>query len=296
MLSAELMKEVRRLQIRARRRVDDLLMGEYHSAFRGQGVEFAEVREYEPGDDVRTIDWNVTARTGKPFIKRFVEERQMTVMLAVDLSASEGFGSSGQLKSRLAVELSAVLALAATRNNDRVGLVVFTDGVELHVPPKKGRSHVLRVMRELLAFEPRGRGTDLAGTIEHLDRVLTKRAIVFLVSDFLAPVQGNVGFAKPMQLLGRRHDTIAVVVGDQRERELPRVGLVQTVDPETGQARVIDTSSVRGRRAYTRAHDQQKEAMGRAFMQAGVDRIDVSTDRPFVNELMRYFQLRERRR
>src|SRR4051812_31677746 len=211
MLTEELMREVRRLQVRTKRRVEGLFAGEYHSAFKGRGIEVADVRDYEPGDDVRSIDWNVTARVGRPFIKGFVEERELTVILAVDLSGSGAFGTAGKAKSRIAVELAAVLALAAAQNNDRVGLLIFTERVELFLPPRKGRTHILRVMRELLNFEPRGRGTDVAGAVGHLARMLRKRALVFVVSDFLAPA-----FERELRLASRRHEVIAVSVADPR--------------------------------------------------------------------------------
>lgn len=296
MLTEDLMKEVRRLQIATRRRVDDLFAGEYHSAFKGQGVEFAEVREYEPGDDIRAIDWNVTARTGKPFIKRFVEERQLTVILAVDLSSSGAFGAKGKLKSRLAVELSAVLTLAASRNNDRVGLLIFTDHNELYVPPRKGRTHVLRLLRELLNFEPRGTGTDIGGAITHISKMQRRRAIVFLISDFLAPIEGENGFALPLRLMAARHEVIAVTVGDPREHELPSLGLIETVDPESGRVTLLDTSSRRVRRDFAMAAERHDKALDAVFRPAGVDRVRVSTDRPFVRDLAQYFHLRERRR
>src|SRR4051812_26299740 len=221
MLTDELMREVRRLQVRTRRRVEGLFAGEYHSAFKGRGIEFADVREYEPGDDVRSIDWNVTARTGRTFIKRFTEERELTVILAVDLSGSGTFGSSGKSKSRTAVELAAVLALAAATNNDRVGLLIFTDQVELFLPPRKGRTHLLRLLRELLNFGPRSRGTDVAGAVDHLSRMLRKRALVFLVSDFLAPP-----FERELRLASKKHELIAVSIADPRETEMPKAGLI----------------------------------------------------------------------
>ncbi|MFG0256717.1 MAG: DUF58 domain-containing protein [Phycisphaerales bacterium JB043] len=304
MLTEELMQEVRRLQIRTRRRVDDLFSGEYHSAFKGQGVEFSEVREYQPGDDVRAIDWNVTARTGKPFVKRYQEERQLTIIIAVDRSASEGFGSGEKLKGQISTELAAVLTFVASRNNDRVGQMIFSDHVEQFVPPKKGRAHVLRLMRDLLDFEPTGTGTDLAGAISHLSGVLHRRSIVFLVSDFEAPVESlasvgvdtQLGFLTPLRKLASKHEVIAVRLTDPRERELPRVGILEVRDPETGQTVVLDTSSGRTRRAYLESSQDHHASVDRALRSASVDCIDISTDEPFVPALANYFHMREMRR
>src|ERR1043165_831873 len=293
MLTDELMREVRRLQVRTKRRVEGLFAGEYHTAFKGRGIELADVREYEPGDDVRSIDWNVTARAGKTFIKRFIEERELTVILAVDLSSSGAFGTAGKTKARTAVELAAVLALAAATNNDRVGLLIFTDRAELFLPPRKGRLHVLRVLRELLNFEPRGRGTDIAGAIDHLSRMLRRRALVFVVSDFLAPA---AALEKPLRLARRRHELIAVSVTDPRELELPAAGLVELADAETGARVVIDTASRRARELYRRLAVSRQKDLDRTLARSRVDRIAVRTDRPFMRELERYFHLRERRR
>jgi uncharacterized protein (DUF58 family) len=295
MLTSELMKEVRRLQIRTSRRVDALFTGEYHSAFKGQGIEFAEVRDYLAGDDVRTIDWNVTARTGRTHVKRFEEERQLTVVLAVDLSASAGFASAGRLKSRLATEIAAVLALTAARNNDRAGLMILSDHVESFVPPRKGRAHTLRLMRDLLDFEPAGRGTDLPGALLHLDKILTQRAIVFLISDLLAPVEGPGGLANPLRRLASRHDVVTIRLTDPRDAELPRVGLVRAMEPESGRHVLLDASSRAVRRAYRAAASRHEAELDRALRGARVDRIDCATDRPFVHDLIRYFRLRETR-
>ncbi len=295
MLTSELMKEVRRLQIRTSRRVDNLFTGEYHSAFKGQGIEFAEVRDYAPGDDVRTIDWNVTARSGRTHVKRFEEERQLTVILAVDLSASAGFASAGRPRARLATEIAAVLALAAARNNDRTGLTILSDHVESFVPPRKGRPHTLRLMRDLLHFEPAGRGTDVPGALLHLDKVLTQRAIVFLISDLLVPIDGPDGIANPLRRLASRHDVVAVRLTDPRDAELPRVGLVRAQEPETGRVALIDASSRAVRRAWREAAIRHDASLDRALRAARVDRIDCSTDRPFIHDLIRYFRLRETR-
>ncbi len=299
MLTQELMKEVRRLQVRTRRRVEGLFAGEYHTAFKGRGIEFADVREYEPGDDVRSIDWNVTARAGRPFIKRFIEERELTVVLAVDLSASGDFssisGESARLKNRVAIEAAAVLALSASTNHDRVGLCLFTEKVEVFVPPGKGRGHILRLLRELLNFEPRRRGTDIGSAALHLGRVLNRRGIVFMISDFL--VRGGVPeFETPLRLLARRHEVIALQVTDPREHALPNVGLVEIVDAETGNRRLIDTASRRVRDAYADAARTREAALASFFGRAEIDRVKLSTDRPFAPELVNYFHMRERRR
>lgn len=295
MLTEELMREVRRLEIRARRRVSDLFAGEYHSAFKGQGIEFADVREYEPGDDVRTIDWNVTARAGKPFIKRFAEERQLSVMLVVDLSASGLFGSGEKSKARLMAEMGAVLALAAARNNDRVGLMTFSDQVELFIPPRKGRNGLLRLMRELLDAEPRGGGRAFADALGALRGVLDRHSIVFVISDFLDDLEAP-DWELPLRLLARKHDVVALRVSDPRERDLPAMGLIEVEDPETGRRTLLETSG-RSRRARRRkaaeTHERRlRELLGRDR----VDLVDISTDRSFVNDLARYFHQRERGR
>ncbi len=296
MISQELMREVRRLQIRSRRRVEGLFAGEWLSAFKGQGVEFAEVREYEPGDDVRSIDWNVTARTGIPHIKRFVEERQQTVLILVDLSGSSRFGSSVRDKRQLEVEVAAMLALAATQANDRVGLVLFTDRVEQFVPPRKGRTHIMRMLRELLAFEPAGRGTDIRAALEFVGHVQRRRASVFIVSDFMNNPKGEDGYESALKLLAKRHDVVAVTCSDPLEHELPPVGLIDLVDAESDRHVVLDAGSRFARVRYgstaSRFERELKETLGRC----GVDRVDVSTDRPFVKDLLVYFKSRERRR
>lgn len=295
MLTQELMKEVRRLQVRTKRRVQGLFAGEYHSAFKGRGIEFADVREYEPGDDVRAIDWNVTARAGRPFIKRFVEERELTVVLAVDLSASGVFSSSDglRMKNRVAVEAAAALAFSASINHDRVGLCLFTDEVELFVPPGKGRVHTLRVLRELLNFQPRARGTDIAGAALHLGRILTRRGTIFVISDFLSKVET---LETPLRLLARKHEVVALQIQDPRERTLPNVGLVEAVDPESGAVRLLDTASRRVREAYA-THTARRDAeLAAMFARAKIDRVELSTARPFVSDLERYFRMKERRR
>ena len=297
MLPEELMREVKRLQIRARRRVDDLFGGEYHSAFRGQGVEFAEVRAYEPGDDVRSIDWNVTARAGEPFIKRFVEERQLTVVLAVDRSASGAFGSTGRTKARLAAEVAAVLATSAALKNDKVGLCLFAEEVDLYLPPRKGRTNTTRLLRELLSTQPSGT-TDIAGALDHLARVLPRRTIVFIASDFDAPdtqPKAEAEWERPLRRLAHKHDVIALTITDPRELELPPVGLIELTDPETGRRTLINTGRSQRQRFAERAR-RDTAARDARLTRCGIDRVDLSTGRPFAADLMAYLRRRERRR
>jgi uncharacterized protein (DUF58 family) len=290
MIPAEILKKVRQIQIRTRRTVNDVLAGQYSSVFKGRGMEFDEVRAYQVGDDVRTIDWNVTARTGHPYVKRFVEERELTVMLVVDVSASGAFGSTERLKSELAAELCALIAFSAIRNNDKVGLVLFTDQVELFVPPKKGKRHVLRVIRELLYFEPARRGTDVSLALDYLNRVTRRHAVVFLVSDFL-----DEDYERRLTLANRRHDLVAVSVTDPRELELPCIGLIELEDAETGEVTVIDTWSRRAARRYARQAERQADKRRRLFRRLGVDAIEINTGRPYVPELIKFFRMRERR-
>jgi uncharacterized protein (DUF58 family) len=286
----EVLRRVRRLEIRTRRLVDESLAGSYHSVFRGRGMEFAEVRDYEPGDDVRTIDWNVSARMGHPFVKKFTEERELTVVLAVDVSGSERFGTETNTKMQLATEVSALLAFSAIRNNDRVGLLLFTDQVETFVPPRKGREHALRVLRELLAFDPVGRGTDVTQALDYLRHVVTKRAVVFLVSDF-----HDQGFEKTLRVFSRKHDVIAVSVSDPREYALPPGGLVAVEDPETGELGVIDTGSARVRQVYAAAAATDRERVRESFRQTGVDLLELATDEDYEVPLVRFFRDRARR-
>ena len=290
MIPEELAKKIRILQITTRKVVNDVLAGEYGSVFRGRGMDFDEVREYMPGDDIRTIDWNVTARIGHPYVKRFVEERELTVIFLVDLSASGAFGSVDKLKNEVAAELCALLAFSAVKNNDKVGLVVFTDQVEMFIPPKKGTQHVLRVIRELLNFKPRQAQTDIVGALEYLGRVTTKRAVVFLVSDFQAE-----GFEKPMRVLAKRHDLIAVTVVDPREVRLPNVGLIELEDAETGELILVDTSSAAVRRSYERLGRERADRFRELFASMGVDQIDIMTGKDYVPKLVHFFRVRERR-
>ena len=290
MIPEELAKKIRILQITTRKVVNDVLAGEYGSVFRGRGMEFDEVREYMPGDDILTIDWNVTARTGHPFVKRFVEERELTVIFLVDLSASGAFGSVDKLKNDVAAEFCALLAFSAVKNNDKVGLVVFTDQVEMFIPPKKGTTHVLRVIRELLNFKPHKAQTDIVGALEYLGRITTKRSVVFLVSDFQAE-----GFEKPMRVLAKRHDLIAVTVVDPREVRLPAVGLIELEDAETGESVLVDTSSAAVRKRYERLGRERADSFRELFASMDVDQIDVMTGKDYVPKLVHFFRVRERR-
>jgi uncharacterized protein (DUF58 family) len=290
MIPREILKQVRRVEIATRGLVNDVFSGEYHSVFKGRGMNFAEVREYQHGDDIRSIDWNVTARTGTPFVKVFDEERELTVMLVVDVSASGEFGSRSRMKGEVAVEICAVLAFSAIKNNDKVGLIIFSDRIEKFVPPRKGRRHVLRVLRELLYFRPEGRGTDIAGALEYLARVVRRRAVVFVVSDFFA-----TGYQKALAVAGRRHDTIVIRMGDPRERELPAVGYLELEDAETGEQLTVNVSDPVFREAFHREVTDTQAALEREFRKTGVDIVEISTDHPYADRLMRFFQQRAKR-
>jgi len=290
MIPREILKQVRRIEISTRGLVNEVFSGEYHSVFKGRGMNFAEVREYQYGDDIRNIDWNVTARAGSPFVKIYEEERELTVMLLVDVSASGDFGTRERMKAELGVEICALLAFSAIKNNDKVGLLVFSDHVEKFVPPRKGRRHVLRVLRELLYHEPKGRGTDVAAALEYLTNIQRKRAVVFLVSDFR-----DEGFEKALSVAGRRHDLIAVRLGDDREQELPPLGFLELEDPESGERVVVNTSSSSFRLAFREQSDRRAAALDRALKKSKVDTIDVRTGEPYVKPLMRFFRERARR-
>lgn len=291
MIPTEILRKVRRIQIITSAMVNDLFAGQYHSAFKGRGMEFEEVREYQPGDDVRTIDWNVTARTGRPFVKHYREERELTVMLVVDVSASQGFGTRGQLKRDLVAELGATLAFSAIRNNDKVGLILLTDRVERFVPARKGTRHVLRVVRELLYHQPTGQGTDVGGALEHLSHVLRRRAVVFVVSDFQCP-----DFTGPLRVVRHRHDLIPVLVCDEREMQLPALGYVELYDPETGEQLLVDTRSRAVRRRFAELAELRRKTWLSTFRRLRIDTIEVQTGRPFVEPLASFFRRRERRR
>ena len=290
MIPREILKQVRRVEIATRGLVNEVFSGEYHSVFKGRGMNFAEVRAYQYGDDIRSIDWNVTARAGTPFVKVFDEERELTVMLVVDVSASGEFGSQSRMKGEVAVEICAVLAFSAITNNDKVGLIIFSDRIEKFVPPRKGRRHVLRVLRELLYFRPEGRGTDVAGALEYLARVVRRRAVVFVVSDFIA-----TGYQKALAVAGRRHDTIVIRMGDPRERELPDVGYIELEDAETGEQLTVNLSDAAFREAFERDVTETRTALEREFRKTGVDVVEISTDRPYADRLMRFFRQRAKR-
>lgn len=292
MISTELIKKIRRIEIRTRRLVNDSYAGEYHSVFKGRGMEFDEVRPYQYGDEIRTIDWNVTARTGQPYVKRYVEERELTVMLVVDASASENFGSVNRFKREVAAELTAVLSFAATTNNDKVGLLIFTDQVELYIPPRKGRRHVLRVIRELLAFEPKNRGTDIKMALETVNQLLKRRSIIFLVSDFLAEAES---YRQALAITNKRHDLVAVDLHDPLEKGIKNVGLIALEDPETGDIAWVDTGSRTWQKAYRQRLNEAEYNKQRAFLQASVDRIDIGTDEDYTIPLTSFFKERSRR-
>jgi uncharacterized protein (DUF58 family) len=286
----EILRQVKLLELRTRGLVNSLFTGEYRSVFKGQGMEFSEVREYQPGDEVRSIDWNVTARMRKPYVKRYIEERELTVMLVVDLSGSERFGTRKRFKSELASELAAVLAMSAIRNNDRVGAVLFTDRIEHVVPPRKGRRHALRLMRDLLAFEPTGTGTDIAAAIDYAGKMLVHKAIIFLVSDFQ-----EEELEQPLKLLAQRHDVVAVTVDDPSEHELPDLGLARFVDPETGETLDVDTSDPDVRARFAEAVTEEITARKRLLRRLAIDEIPLHTDGGVVDPLIKFFRTRETR-
>ena len=292
MLAGDLIARIRRIEITTRKLVSDSFAGEYQSVFKGRGMEFDEVRQYHPGDDVRTIDWNVTARTGEPYVKSFIEERELTVMLAVDVSGSGDFGTRNRFKRELAVELAAVMSFAATTNNDRVGLLLFTDRVELLVPPRKGRSHVLRMVRDLLVFQPVGSGTDLRLALDTVHRMLKRRSIVFLVSDFLADPES---YRQAMLVANRRHDVVAFDLNDPLEQEIADVGLLALEDAESGQLRWVDTGSREWKRDFSEKVARLEEHKREVMIAAGVDRISVTTERDYVAEVGAFFKDRLRR-
>lgn len=290
MIPKEILKKVRQIQIRSSRLVNDVLAGEYVSVFKGRGMEFEEVREYQAGDDIRTIDWNVTARLGHPYIKRFAEERELTVMFMVDLSSSGKFGSVRQFKNEIATEICALLALSAIRNNDKVGLILFTDKIEKFIPPKKGKTHVLRVIREVLYFKPEKKGTNITVALEYLIKVTKRKTVSFLVSDFITE-----GFERALRITNKRHDVIAISITDPRELEMPNVGFVELEDAETGETTLIDTSDRKVREKFNSLSTKNMEERARLFRTMGVDLIDIRTDRSYVEPIMKFFRMREQR-
>jgi uncharacterized protein (DUF58 family) len=313
MIPREIIRKIRQIELRTNRLVTETLGGQYHSVFKGQGMDFDEVREYQPGDDVRSIDWNVTARMNHPFVKKFVEERELTVMLLVDVSGSGLFGSGEQSKRELAAEVGSVLAFSAIRNNDKVGLILFTDRVEKFIPPRKGRQHVLRVIREILFYEPRHRGTNLAEALEFLGRVIRRRAIVIVLSDFMEPgsvlqlaryrrqgLHASHGLAHSsyvaLRQANRRHDVVAVQILDRYELELPNLGRLVLKDAETGEVVEINTADAQKRQAFARRQAEAQAELDRLFQAAGIDAIRLRTNQPYAAELGRFFEMREKRR
>ena len=297
MIPKEILKKVRQIEIRTNREVTDVLGGQYHSVFKGHGMEFEEVREYLPGDEVRSIDWNVTARFGHPYIKKFKEERELTVILIVDVSASGQFGSVRQTKNELAAELAAVLAFSAIRNNDKVGLIMFTDQIEKYVPPKKGRRHVLRVIREILAFQPKGRRTNLKAALDYLNHVhnhvQTRRAVTFVLSDF--QVQDEETVRKKLRVASKRHDVVALSLRDPREEELPAVGLVDLRDAETDERALVDTFDRNVREQFAAKSRLRLEGLRRMLRSASVDHVEIRCETDYMLPLIKFFKMRERR-
>jgi len=294
----DILKKVRQVEIRTRRAVTDTLVGSYHSIFRGQGIDFEETREYSPGDDVRSIDWNVTARMDRPFIKIFREERELTLILAVDLSASQGFGSVDLSKRELAAELAAILAFSAVRNNDKAGLLLFTDRVERYIPPRKGLQHVLRVVREILFYKPVGRGTDRRAALDYVNHVLTRRAVVFFISDFAceAPLSPEDPEARLLAVTAARHDLVVADLSDPRDTELPDVGVVLLEDPETGQRSEVNTAERRFRNAYAKIGTAERKAWARLLRQSGAGYMAIASDCDVVSSLRAFMAGRARAR
>ncbi|HEX2897116.1 MAG TPA: DUF58 domain-containing protein [candidate division Zixibacteria bacterium] len=290
MIPKELLSKIRKIEIRTKKLVNELFSGEYHSTFKGQGMEFEEVRQYEPGDDVRLIDWNVTARMGYPFIKKFREERELSVVLLIDASSSGRFGTRERFKNDTAAELSAVLAFSAIKNNDKVGLIIFTDQIEKFVPPKKGRAHVLRIIREILYFQPKGKGTNIAGALEYFNNVIRRKSVVFLISDFLSQ-----GFNKPLQIANNKHDIVAVKITDPRETKFEDVGLIELEDTETGEIVFIDTASAEFRKEFAARAEEDVTGLKKSLRMINLDFINIRTDQSYIEPLVSFFRMREKR-
>jgi uncharacterized protein (DUF58 family) len=288
--TAEILKKIRTLEIKTKGLVETAFAGDYHSVFKGRGMNFEDVREYQPGDEIRAIDWNVTARLGNAFVKKFTEERELTVMLIVDVSASGNFGSAMQSKRELAAEVACLLAFSAIRNNDKVGLLLFTDRVELFIPPKKGRSHTLRLIREILFFKPEGRGTDPGLALDYLNKIVTRRAVVFFISDFQAP-----DFSHALAVSGRRHDFIAIHIQDEREKMLPNIGIITLEDAETGQQIEINTADRTTRARFSSLADEQATELSRILRRSNIDAIALRTNEDYLPALRSFFKQRERR-
>lgn len=290
MIDKELLKQVREIEIRTKGLVNQVFSGEYHSVFKGRGMEFSEVREYQFGDDIRNIDWNVTARFGHPYVKIFEEERELTVIMMVDLSGSLAFGSKEKTKQRIAAEVSAILSFSALKNNDKVGLLLFTDKIEKFVPPRKGRKHVLRIVREVLSFKPEGNKTDLKSALEYLNRGVKKRSIVFLLSDFI-----DDGFEKILRIVSKKHDLIGLVLEDRREKEIPPFGLMKVIDPETQTEKWIDTDSSQFRQSFMIRTKELSERRKYIFRSNKIDSVNILTGENYIKPLVQFFKLRERR-
>ena len=287
MNTKEILKKIRRIEISTNRLVNNIFAGEYESVFKGRGMEFEEVREYQPGDEIRTIDWNVTARMGQPYIKKYIEERELVMMLLVDASASAEFGTHQQTKAEIAAEISALLAFSAIKNSDKVGLIYFTDDVELFVPPRKGVKHVLRVVREILYFAPQQRGTNISAALEYVDRVIRRKSVVFLISDFR-----DQGYEKRLQVTSKRHDLIAITLQDIREETLPNVGLIELEDAETGEVIILDTRDAKAREMYRQLNLSVVEARRKFFQSNKIDNIEIRTEQSYVEPLIRFFRQR----
>jgi uncharacterized protein (DUF58 family) len=290
MISKEILQNIRRIQVTTSRMVTDAFAGHYHSVFKGRGMEFDEVREYQPGDDIRSIDWNVTARTGHPFIKKFVEERELTIMLLLDMSRSSYFGTVSKLKRHLSAEVCSLLAMSAIRNNDKVGLIIFTDRIEKFVPPGKGLSHVLRIIREALYFEPEGKGTDIPAALEYMSKVINRSSVTFIISDFYAK-----DYTKALSIANRRHDVIAISITDPVETDLPDIGIINLEDAETGRSFMLDTSSYPVMTKYRANSLRMFEERKKIFRSTNIDHINIRTDIPYAGELFKFFRIRERR-
>jgi len=290
MLTRELFKKIKKIEIKTSRLVNDVFSGEYHSIFRGRGMEFSEVREYTPGDDIRNIDWNVTARYNHPYVKIFREERELTVMLLVDLSASGDFGSYQRMRREISAEIAAVLAFSAARNNDKVGLLLFTDKIEKFIPPKKGRYHVLRIIREVLYFKPEGKKTHIAGAVDYMLQVIKKKSVMFLISDFL-----DKDFQIPMGLAANKHDLIAVEIFDPLERRIPKSGIVNLIDLETGREMLVDFSDSNNRRNLAVKAETRRAELHNYFKRHKIDTIEIGTDQDYAEPLYRFFEKRARR-
>ncbi len=291
MIPAEIMSAVRRIEIKTKSIIDSMMGGEYRTVFKGNGMEFAEVRQYMEGDDIRAIDWNVTARTGEPYIKRNMEERELTVMLLIDVSASGDFGSVKQFKSEMIAELGALLAFSAIRNNDQVGLLLFSDQVEHYIAPKKGRNHVLHLIRELLYFEPKGKGTDIAAALAHFNKIQKKKCVTFLISDFRSPE-----YEKALSVTAKRHDLIAISTDDPREYELPNIGFVELLDAETGKRVLLDSADKKVRAAFKATGEEHATARTELLKKHNIDHLTIDTETGYVDPLIRFFHQRERRR